>query len=437
MTPLAKIRLPFLAGIVLFFMTGISAYMAISRLVSAQQWVAHSRDVQVSLSQLNTLITRAGRTRSEFVDSGDADKLREHRQILDQIPLSFASLRQLLTDNAPQRDRLDQLSALTSQRIDLLRDSIALRQAGRSTVANQAEISLRIVGVAGQMDSLIQTMQDQEQTLLELRLNRGRAGARLSAILLVGTFLLACGLVVLTYRRLAAELERREQAEASLHKLSARILRIQDEERRKFARDLHDSLGQYLVAAKMNIDSLAAKIPNQPTLADSSQLLDHALGETRTISHLLHPPTLDETGFASAARWYLEGFSKRSGITTTIDLPPNLGRLDPSVELALFRVLQESLTNIHRHSQGTQAEVALALTPQTVTLRVRDNGKGIARDTLRRFRKDGLSSGVGLAGMRERLRELGGHLAIDSSSAGTQLTATLPSHIEISRTSSR
>ena len=225
---------------------------------------------------------------------------------------------------------------------------------------------------------------------------------------------------------LNAELRAREQAEASLRTLSVRLLELQDQERRKFSRELHDSLGQYLVGAKMNLAMLGKSLPDNAMIAECLKLLDQAMTETRTISHLLHPPLLDETGFASAAKWYVEGFAKRSGIPTGLEMPEDLGRLPSTLELALFRVLQESLTNVHRHSKSKKADVSLRLSEDKVVLRVRDYGKGIPGDVLDRFRRNSAHGGVGLAGMRERIHELGGQLEMDSDSKGTQVVATLP-----------
>ncbi len=151
-----------------------------------------------------------------------------------------------------------------------------------------------------------------------------------------------------------------------------------------------------------------------------------SISETRTISHLLHPPLLDRVGFSSAARWYLQGFSERSGVEVLVDIPENLGRLPRPLELGLFRVLQESLTNIHRHSKSSKAEVSLKVLPDHVRLQVKDFGKGIPREMLEAFRTRGMSSGVGLTGMRERIRDLGGRLDIQSDSANTVVTVTLP-----------
>jgi signal transduction histidine kinase len=235
------------------------------------------------------------------------------------------------------------------------------------------------------------------------------------------------------YRLLGAELDAREQAEQSvrdseqsLRSLTARLLQLQDEERRRFSRELHDSLGQYLAGVKMNLDMFSNSQPSDRLLSEAIQLLDQSIAETRTISHLLHPPLLDEAGFSSAAKWYLEGFAQRSGIAVKMDLPEAVGRLPKSIELGLFRILQESLTNIHRHSGSSRADVALNLFPNKVVLEVRDYGKGIPRELLESFRIKGTSFGVGLAGMRERVRELGGKVEIQSKSPGSSISVTVP-----------
>jgi two-component system, NarL family, sensor kinase len=140
----------------------------------------------------------------------------------------------------------------------------------------------------------------------------------------------------------------------------------------------------------------------------------------------LHPPLLDEAGFISAARWYVEGFGKRSGIVATLDIPEDLERLPSEIETALFRILQESLTNVHRHSGSRSVEVQLARDSSFVVLCIRDQGKGIPQDALARFQKDGTNVGVGLAGIRERVKELGGTLHMESSGKGTLLKVIVP-----------
>ena len=222
-----------------------------------------------------------------------------------------------------------------------------------------------------------------------------------------------------------------EQRTAALRLLSARLMRVQDEERRRIARELHDSLGQYLAAAKINLDVLDTEKKNGAVyLRDAKNLIDRAISDTRTLSHLLHPPLLDEAGFGTAARWFVEGFGQRSKITTTLEMPPNLHRLPSEIEIALFRILQESLTNVHRHSGTKQVEIRLVLDQSSVSLIVEDRGKGISRDVLARFAESGTNVGVGLAGMRERAKELGGTLEVHSGKKGTRLHVVIPIPVE-------
>ncbi len=221
----------------------------------------------------------------------------------------------------------------------------------------------------------------------------------------------------------------RKQAEDAARRLSGRILNLQDEERRRIARELHDSLGQYLTVIKINLDLLSATIVGQreaELVSECAGTVDQCLTETRTLSHLLHPPLLDEAGFASAARWYVEGLAQRSGLEVNLELPPTLGRLDREIETALFRALQEALTNVHRHSGGSKVDVRLQLDAEQARMEIKDNGKGIPEQRVRRFTKHGVGSGVGLAGMRERVREVGGSLVLLSGSSGTSVIITIP-----------
>jgi PAS domain S-box-containing protein len=221
-------------------------------------------------------------------------------------------------------------------------------------------------------------------------------------------------------------------SEKSLRQLSLRLLQTQDEERRRIGRDLHDSVGQYLVGLKMKVDSLKSSAQrSQPRdsseLAECSQLIEEAISEVRTISYLLYPPMLEELGLKSAVPWYLEGFTKRSGIKTTFDVSPDFDRVPGDLELALFRVLQESLTNVHRHSGSSTAVVRLLSKDQAVILQVIDEGKGTQSKNLEDRAQDWMGTfGVGLRGMNERLRQLGGTLELSSSQDGTTVTATLP-----------
>src|SRR5580692_9864632 len=221
-------------------------------------------------------------------------------------------------------------------------------------------------------------------------------------------------------------------SEKSLRQLSLRLLQTQDEERRRIGRDLHDSVGQYLVGLKMKVDSLKSSAERgQPRdgreLAECSQLIEEAISEVRTISYFLYPPMLEELGLKSAVPWYLEGFTTRSGITTTFDVSPDLDRVPGDLELALFRVLQESLTNVHRHSGSSTAIVRLLSKDHAVILQVIDEGKGTQSKNLEDRVQDWMGTfGVGLRGMNERLRQLGGSLELSSTREGTTVSATLP-----------
>ena len=220
-----------------------------------------------------------------------------------------------------------------------------------------------------------------------------------------------------------------EQRTATLRQLSSHLHRVQDDERRKIARDLHDSVGQYLASVKMNIaqvDQPELQAKAKAALSESDELLDKCLAEIRTISHLLHPPLLDESGLASAATWYVEGFGKRSSIQTNLDISRGLKRLPQLVEMAMFRALQESLTNVHRHSGSPKVDVRIELADGHVQLLVRDYGRGIAPDRLAQFHITGSDLGVGLTGMKERVTELGGHLQVLSENPGISVRVTIP-----------
>jgi two-component system NarL family sensor kinase len=217
---------------------------------------------------------------------------------------------------------------------------------------------------------------------------------------------------------------------AELQKLTHRLLRVQDEEKRKLARNLHDSTGQTLAALKISASLLqecCQQLPEARALvSEVVQLADQAIEEIRTMSYLLHPPLLDEVGFACAAEWYIEGFAKRSGINVRADIKSPRARLPRNVEIALFRVLQESLTNIHRHSGASDASIHFLHEGDAVILEIRDFGKGIPEERLRLIHGVSAETGVGLAGMRERLHELNGRLEIESNARGTSMRATVP-----------
>ena len=215
-----------------------------------------------------------------------------------------------------------------------------------------------------------------------------------------------------------------------LEALNARITTLQEEERRRIARELHDSVGQLIAAISMNNALAQAETCKLSTdvatrVTENSLMLEELSKQVRTISHLLHPPLLDEAGLASAVRCYVDGFSRRSKVESDLQISPNLGRLPREVELSIFRVVQECLTNIHRHSGSPTAKIRITRAESYLRVEIEDSGKGISSEKQTAL-KSSTQSGVGLRGMRERLRLLGGTLEISSEGSGTKATAIVP-----------
>jgi signal transduction histidine kinase len=208
------------------------------------------------------------------------------------------------------------------------------------------------------------------------------------------------------------------------------LLHLQDEERRRIARELHETIAQSLVVLKMDLSVLSKSkqllpAPAQEALHEAGALAQECMRQARTLSYLLHPPLLDEAGLYSALRWYVDGFARRSGIDTELQMPSDIGRLSQEVETTVFRIVQECLTNIHRHSGSPTAKVRIARTSKDVVLEVQDEGHGMPDTALGRTLNSGPTLGVGIAGIRERVQELGGHLEINSQNRGTTIKVVL------------
>jgi len=215
-----------------------------------------------------------------------------------------------------------------------------------------------------------------------------------------------------------------QESEKSLRDLSLHLLRTQDEERRRIGREIHDSLGQYLSVLKMKLDSMRGTAQE---ITECASLTEECVKEVRTISYLLYPPMLEEVGLRSAIPWYLDGFSARSGIKTTFQIADDVERLDRDSELVLFRVLQECLTNVQRHSGSNIAEISVSRADDAVILKVIDHGKGMPTEILEQGSQDWMGSlGVGIRGMSERVRQLKGVLDVVSNQHGTEVVARIP-----------
>ncbi len=442
MSPRKKAEAAFASAVLLLFLSGAAAFVTISRLMNSEKWVIHSLEVEAAIGNIDSTYVRAGRARQGYVISGNDDFLKQFEEAAPEIPSRIKHLRDLTQDNPRQQELCLRLENAMNRRVALLRESIQLKKQAPENQQGQAEFDRQGVSLSTEMTSVMREMRAEEQGLFA---TRGRTTHRLfvlTVVTLAVAFILALELLAVHYRLLSAELQARENAERaareseeSLRRLTGRLLHLQDAERRKFSRELHDSLGQYLAGVKMNLEMFKSQ-REEGLLGEAIQLLNQSIAETRTISHLLHPPLLDEAGFSSAARWYLEGFAQRSGIEVKVELPEDVSRLPKPTALGLFRALQESLTNIHRHANSAKAEVVLQLWPDHVVLEVRDYGKGIAPELLEEFQTKGPNSGVGLAGMRERVRELGGQLSIRPGMPGTLISITMPLASESARSPS-
>jgi signal transduction histidine kinase len=417
--------------------TGVIGLATVQRMKASRETVLHTYKVRGLLKDLRSDIGESHANFDLYLLSRNPDEGRDLEQQAEQQIESVEELQNLTKDNPTQQQRLERFRTALEEDIKQLHDCVGgLNCLGTETSGKSDQLAI-LSARRRTMSAMLLNMETSEAQLLQGRLAMWDQLFRRMVITLVGSFILALILLLYSFNLLLGEIEQRKEQEKiekknaeSYKMLSARILELQDVERRKIARELHDSVGQYLAGLKLNLGRLQRRDlelaqQNQPLVSESLELTDRAIGEVRTISHLLHPPLLDELGFHSAARWYAEGFAKRSGVKVELRLTEIVERLPKEIELALFRVLQESLTNIHRHAKASRVNIEVDCTDVDVLLTVRDNGHGIQRNILDRYRA-GEAGGIGLAGMRERLAELGGTLEVESSSSGTQIRATLP-----------
>ena len=231
--------------------------------------------------------------------------------------------------------------------------------------------------------------------------------------------------------QLDSDITRRKNVEQELRVLSGRLLTIRDEERRRWARELHDSVGQLLVGITMNLSILQRQLDgagpiDSKFLSESMHLTNEALQEIRTLSYLLHPPMLDEVGLASALRWFASGFTKRSQIEIDLEIPESLGRFPRDLEIAAFRIVQETLTNVHRHSGSSTAKINIWRSTNQLRLKVEDQGRGMILPAFGKDDRESAILGVGISGIRERVRQLGGQMQIRSGEWGTAVEVVFP-----------
>jgi signal transduction histidine kinase len=415
--------------ILLLALIGVIADRTTAAYATSEQWVSHTHEVETALESLRANVFKMQDARKGYVLTADGMSQTDYNVAAQQIPADLKRLRQLTVDNANEQERLDQLDPLIQQKISLMQESITLRKNGALDVEKQRMFTDRNEQLTEQMIVVMSEMRQEERGLLKQRIvistenyQRVRVvlGVAVAAIVLV---------LLLNFGRLLVELHNRMRAEAAVRRLSSHILRLQDAERRKVARDIHDGIGQYFAASKMGVQGVlqgeSLSTAQRNALEEACSLLEQGMSEARTLSHLLHPPLLDEVGFRAAADWYVSGFTQRSKIQVKLIAPENLDNLSKDVELVLFRVLQEALTNIHRHSGSRSAEVRIAASSGHVTMEIEDWGKGIPPSLLADFRRK-TGTGVGLAGMRERVDDFHGSMDIASEGRGTLLKVAMP-----------
>jgi len=406
---------------------GAAAYVTERGIAASRDWVIHAYQVRSQLNDLQLEIARAHAGESAYLMTQDDSGLPYSREQSRLALQTLQDLRSLTKDSVAQQ-RLDQL-------VQLLRESaLALDSPAPAKNRAGAQKHKRDALYQQRIDSLVRSMQDDQEADLEQRLHDWDYLFRRNILILSLAFLLVALMTAYIFRLLWAEIrstrntEMRVRENAKSYRLmSARILELQDSERRRIARELHDSVGQYLAGIKIGLSQIiyGGKIDPATVIHETIDLTDAAIQEVRTISHLLHPPLLEELGFLPAARWYLDEYGKRSRIKVSLEVNEPIERLSKEVEIALFRVLQESLTNVYRHASAKAIDVRIHWGKGKVTLIVADDGRGIPAEVLLRFHQ-GSAPGIGLAGMRERLAEFGGVINVESSGQGSVVQAIIP-----------
>ena len=422
------------------------------------------------LEQLLSHLKDAETSRRGYVISAEADYLVDFQSALDVVPSGLRDLRPLISGVPSQVERFRRLEKLVEKRLNLLKRSVDLHAGKDSEAADQIALTAQGKVLADEIRAVADQMEDAEEGLLQERQNRAATLERLTISVLAIGYVFGFALLLLavlnlrreiaahdqarealreahdrleikvqertaelleTNQALEVEIEERRRAAQSLSSLSGQLLRVQDEERRRIARELHDSVGQTMVAVLRNLNQLEESVarlePNaRDELSEAVGWVSQCTRELRTISYLLHPPLLDELGLASALRAYAEGFAKRGDVSIQLDIPNQIDSLPKDSELALFRVVQEALSNIHRHSKSPRARIKIVRAPGELTLDVEDDGVGMPADPWLDDSATSPSLGVGIAGMRERMKQLGGRLEIHSNGKGTVVRAILP-----------
>jgi signal transduction histidine kinase len=416
----------FTLAALLMIAVGIS--YATSSYARSMHWVLRSHQVQTATEEIRSNLYSARNGRLLYVFAGRTEGLDQYRGAADALPAQVDQLRSLTSDNPAQQALVAALAPLVQQQLSLLRMSTEMAKQGGS-LQSQQQVTDSTQDLAHQAFAKLESLRLDEERLLSHRKIISEKTYRTEKAFLSISFVLVLLFTILNFSALVIQLRERQNAEQVVRRLSGRILQVQDEERRKLARDLHDGIGQLFTALKMTLSQAARAQSNSPkdseAISESLQLVEEGISQSRTLSYLLHPPMLDEIGFSAAAKWLVDGFSERSKIAVSLDIPADL-KLPRDLELTLFRVLQEGLTNVHRHSGSGRAEVVVAVTSGAIVMTLRDYGKGIPEPVLQNFKTSRAPAGIGLGGMRGRVADVDGTLDLESSEQGALLRVSIP-----------
>ena len=406
-------------GAALIAVIAIAGSATMKEMADSREWLGHTYQVKSELADLQ--LSRALLHEYETAAAaGSAEARAALHSAGEELRRSLGRVKELTRDNPAEQERLEQLEPLFEQHMREIETSAA------TGLRPNPGAEARMNQVIGDINALETQLLGAREAAWDRQFRRNIAVLAFA----VG----ACLLLLFTNMHLLREdvrssrvaTEHIRESAYSYRALSARIIGLQDAERRKLGRELHDSIGQSLAGLQMNLEQLAAQHgEGDALLVESSEMVRHTAKEVRTISQLLHPPLLDMVGFVPAAQNYVQQFARRSGMEAKTNFPDDLKLPSKEAELMLFRVLQESLTNVHRHAQATAVDVWLARRDHEVVLTIQDNGRGLPAGVVENF-DAGMASGVGLAGMRERLAEFGGELHVESSHSGTIVRASIP-----------
>jgi signal transduction histidine kinase len=420
------------------------SYENARRLQDANAWLVHSAYVLEKTARLNAQLARAGEGQRGFLLTGQESSLARYEAAVTQIKERLAELQSLVVDNELQQGRLNRLAPLVADRLAELEGAIALyrergAQAAIASVAKHEERPL-----LDDVQALIREFRDAEQELSDERELDLRKNARFAAFSGIVAITVGLSQLLLSWYVIALYLERRRESElklarlnanlekmvqartSDLSRLSRHLMTVREQEKAKIARELHDELGSSLTAARMDLAWVAQRVADNAPVAErvarASDVVRSTVDLGRRIIHDLRPPLLDDLGLAAAIEAYVTEFSQHSGLTVDIDLADELPELDESCPIALFRIMQEALTNIVRYAQATRVRVSLRRAGRGLVLEIIDDGIGLPDDTLAK------PMSHGLLGMRERAAYFGGslHLERGAENKGTVVRVMLP-----------